>query len=175
MSDDKTTETISSGNPVLHNTFRTPPTWDGAGRHPGLPHIQVGSRPSLHLGEHLIVELWGANSSLLSTVDEVKPRIQGACKAGKFTVLGEQFHGFSPHGVTGVVLLAESHLSIHTWPEHGYAALDVFTCGIGEDTTTDTWMAAAYLKDAFAAKTFEVRRIERGMIKVESPEFARLQ
>merc|ERR1711924_141414 len=148
-----------------------PPAFSGHGRHPGLPHQLVGSRPSLHLGEHIIIEMWGVEQSLLATVDQVQPKLQKACEAGRFTVLEQQFHGFSPHGVTGVFLLAESHLSIHTWPEHGYAAVDVFTCGVGADTTTDTWKAAATLKDLFKAKQFDVRKIERGMPKEGSLEY----
>merc|ERR1711998_372002 len=146
-----------------------PPAWaNQSSRHPGLPHFQVGARPSLHLGEHLIIEMWGVDHKLLATVDQVKPRLEKACAAGRFTVLERNFHGFAPHGVTAVFLLAESHMSIHTWPEHGYAAIDVFTCGVGADTTTDIWKAAATLKDLFGARSYEVRRIERGMPKEQS-------
>jgi len=80
------------------------------------------------LGKHIIVELHGVSSELLNDPKFLrKMLIDAAVKAGA-TVIGDIFHKFSPYGVTGVVVVKESHISIHTWPEFGYAALDVFTC-----------------------------------------------
>jgi len=80
------------------------------------------------LGKHIIVELHGVRSELLNDPKFLrKVLIDAAVKAGA-TVIGDIFHKFSPYGVTGVVAVKESHISIHTWPEFGYAALDVFTC-----------------------------------------------
>ena len=80
------------------------------------------------LGKHIIVELHGVKSELLNDPNFLrKVLIEAAVKAGA-TVIGDIFHKFSPYGVTGVVAVKESHISIHTWPEFGYAALDVFTC-----------------------------------------------
>lgn len=80
------------------------------------------------LGKHIIVELHGVESRLLNDPTFLrKVLIDAAIKAGA-TVIGDIFHKFSPYGVTGVVAVKESHISIHTWPEFGYAALDVFTC-----------------------------------------------
>ncbi len=68
------------------------------------------------------------------------------------------FHKFSPQGVSGVVIISESHLSIHTWPELGYAAVDVFTCG----TTVDPWDACKYLQEILEAETIKGMEITRG-------------
>ena len=81
------------------------------------------------LGSHLLVDLYECNSKLLDDVAFIRQAmIDSACEAG-VTIVGESFHKFDPVGVTGVLSIAESHLLIHTWPEHGYAAFDMFTCG----------------------------------------------
>lgn len=85
---------------------------------------------SLHqLGTHLIVELTGCDFKNLDDVETIEHLMVTAAKKARATVLDSSFHKFSPQGVSGVVVLAESHMSIHTWPELGYAAVDVFTCG----------------------------------------------
>ncbi len=82
-----------------------------------------------HLGEHIILELWGCDPQALDSEELVTKMLLEGVEASKATLLKINMHKFSPQGVTGVAVLAESHISIHTWPEHGYAALDVFTCG----------------------------------------------
>lgn len=83
-----------------------------------------------HLGTHAIVELFGCKHlNDLTLVQDALVRGAEICGA---TILHTKFHKFSPQGITGYILLAESHISIHTWPEHGYAAVDVFTCGAME-------------------------------------------
>jgi S-adenosylmethionine decarboxylase len=81
------------------------------------------------LGTHLLVELHGCDPDKLKRVDVVKDIMVSAALACKATVLDVAFHEFNPFGVSGIVVIAESHLSIHTWPEYRYAALDIFTCG----------------------------------------------
>lgn len=78
------------------------------------------------------------------------------------TIVGSSFHRFLPYGVSGVVVISESHLTIHTWPEYGYAAIDLFTCG--EDT--DPWKAFEYLKQVFGAKRTQVFEHRRGDYKM---------
>lgn len=75
------------------------------------------------------------------------------------TIVDERFHSFEPHGVSGVVVIAESHLTIHTWPEYGYAAVDVFTCG----DQIDPQDAASFLKDALGAQRYTVQTLKRGI------------
>ena len=81
------------------------------------------------LGRHLIVEVWDADPRLLDDVQALERLLLEAARAANATVLQSVFHRFSPYGVSGVVVIAESHLTIHTWPEYGYAAVDIFTCG----------------------------------------------
>ena len=81
------------------------------------------------VGRHLIAEYYGCNSELLNHPVQIRKLLLDACTAIGVTIVGEVFHQFAPQGVTGVVAIAESHVSIHTWPERGYAAVDIFTCG----------------------------------------------
>jgi len=94
---------------------------------------------------------------LLSDVDGIHAMMIGAAKAARATIMESAFHRFEPQGVSGTVILAESHLSIHTWPEKGYAAMDFYTCG----DHTDPWLAcdhAAKLLDAQSILTTEIKR-----------------
>src|SRR2546427_2194 len=81
------------------------------------------------LGRHLVLELNGCNPKLLNDVKRVEEIMVAAAKIAKATIVGTHFHQFSPFGISGIVVIAESHVSVHTWPEHGYAAVDIFTCG----------------------------------------------
>jgi S-adenosylmethionine decarboxylase proenzyme len=81
------------------------------------------------LGRHLILELKDCNPKLLDDLPFVQHTLIHAAESTGATIIGHTFHKFSPQGVTGVVAIAESHVCIHTWPEYGYAAADIFTCG----------------------------------------------
>jgi len=112
-----------------------------------------------YAGNHILVELWEA-----SNLDDPKliddALLQGARDAGA-TVLHSHFHHFSPYsGVSGVVVLAESHISIHTWPEKNYAAIDIFMCG-----ECDPHDALPAIKRAFQPSDVEVQHLKRGVIK----------
>lgn len=85
--------------------------------------------PSRSGGHHLLVDLWVSDPEPLRHVDAWEALLPSACREAGATVLGARFHQFHPEGVTGIVLLAESHASVHTWPEAGLVTLDVFTCG----------------------------------------------
>jgi S-adenosylmethionine decarboxylase proenzyme len=82
------------------------------------------------LGTQWTAELYGCDAAMLDDVDDIRALMLAAADVAHATIVGSQFHRFSPYGVSGVVVIAESHLAIHTWPEHGYAALDVFSCGL---------------------------------------------
>jgi S-adenosylmethionine decarboxylase len=112
-----------------------------------------------HLGRHVIIELWGCGDAINDAI-LVEDAMRNAVKAANATLLNIFVHEFSPQGVTGVAVLAESHLSIHTWPEYGYVAADVFTCG----STTRPEAAAEVLRQAFDARKAEVRELERGVM-----------
>ncbi len=96
-------------------------------------------------GQHLILDFWGVDADFLDDPEAVREALLAAARAGHCTVVADYFHEFSPVGVTGVLVLAESHLSVHTWPEEGYCALDAFTCG----EATDMSALRAALVDAF--------------------------
>lgn len=109
------------------------------------------------LGKHLIVELIGCDVGKINKVRHVRRAMIEAAKRAKTTIVRVVFHSFSPYGVSGVVVIAESHLSIHTWPEQQYAAVDLFTCG----KTTAPSIAARYLKKAFGAQEVRTRMLRR--------------
>ncbi len=82
----------------------------------------------MELGRHFIIEMFDCDRGALDDLEAIETAIErGAIRMGA-TVCGKVFHHFAPRGVTGVLVISESHISIHTWPEHGYAAVDIFTC-----------------------------------------------
>lgn len=95
----------------------------------GLRAGAVSSPLSHRLGTHLVMEVWGVRAHTLDDESYLARVLADASEAAGLTVLQSAFHRFSPQGVTGVVLLSESHTSVHTWPEYGYAAIDLFSCG----------------------------------------------
>ena len=110
------------------------------------------------LGRHLLLELFSCDEKVLDDLDTIEVFMKEAARVSGATIVESVFHRFEPHGISGVVVVAESHLAIHTWPEHGYAAVDFFTCGAG----IDYWQAHDYLKKAFGAADSEVKEIKRG-------------
>ena len=110
------------------------------------------------VGWHILAEFYDVNPELLKNVAPVREILEKAVKAANLTPIRSHYHQFEPEGVTGFVLLEESHISIHTWPEHGYLALDVFTCSSEEQT----WKAFEALRDGFKPKRIEHFYKERG-------------
>lgn len=111
----------------------------------------------MNLGKQIIVELYDCKSDLLSNPDAINEIMCAAAEAMKATIVTSTFHHFSPLGVSGVVVIMESHLTIHTWPEYGYAAVDIFTCG-----NIDMSAGVAYLKEKLEAKNMESKELIRG-------------
>lgn len=108
-------------------------------------------------GRHLIADLHGCSG--LADIDLIDRALRDAATAAGATVLEVRLHGFGPgHGVTGMALLAESHISIHSWPEHGYAAIDIFLCGARHNAED----ALAAIVDALNAQAVTRTLIERG-------------
>lgn len=112
--------------------------------------------PTTHAGVHYMAEFWGAE--VVTDPERLAALLHEAAAAARSTVVREAMHAFSPHGLTGFVLLAESHLSFHTWPELDYVAVDIFTCG----GAADGQAAIDYLAQALKPERVEVRRVERG-------------
>ncbi|OED50860.1 S-adenosylmethionine decarboxylase proenzyme [Rhodobacteraceae bacterium (ex Bugula neritina AB1)] len=112
------------------------------------------------MGRHLIAEFCGADN--ISDPETVREAMVLAAKKTGATVLGSNTHDFGESmGVTGVVLLSESHISIHSWPELGYAALDIFVCG----NHVDPYLAIESLKEDFTPAAVEVTEHRRGTFK----------
>ena len=111
-----------------------------------------------HLGQHLIIECWGCNDGI-NDADLVRAAMLEAVQAAHATLLDIHVHTFSPHGVTGVAVLSESHLSVHSWPEYGYLAADVFTCG----DTTEPMAAVEVLRQHFQPTLVELQDLSRGI------------
>jgi S-adenosylmethionine decarboxylase len=109
---------------------------------------------------HLLVELRDCNSKILNDLKKVEEILVGAAKAAKATIVKSHFHQFSPFGISGVVVIAESHLSVHTWPEYGYAAVDIFTCG----DTLKPEVAAASVIEKFHSKQPSIIEVKRGVL-----------
>lgn len=110
------------------------------------------------VGRHVIAELLGGNPNLLNDERYLRAALKEAAERAGGTVLDVTSHKFTPQGVTALALLSESHISIHTWPEHGYAAVDVFTCGIH----TNPQLACDFLKKALECTGESVKVLERG-------------
>jgi len=109
------------------------------------------------VGTHLVVDAWEAPADLLNNPERIRQALLDAITAGKATLIDMCVHQFSPHGVTATVTLAESHIAIHTWPEHGYFAADLFFCGAGQPKE-----AMKVLQVALEAKKASMREIDRG-------------
>ena len=110
------------------------------------------------IGRHLIAEYYGCRRETLDQVSTVKQAMLDAANAIGATVLGDNFHQFDPHGVSGTVVIAESHLSIHTWPENGYVAVDIYTCG-----GLDPRIGFELLAERLGAQGCRVQEIVRGL------------
>lgn len=109
------------------------------------------------LGTHLLADLHGCDPHILNDASRIETAMRQAAEATGCVVLHGQFHQFEPQGVTGLLLIAESHLSVHTWPEHGYAAVDLYTCG-----STEPRDAIANLATALEATRTDWLTVERG-------------
>lgn len=112
------------------------------------------------VGTHLVVDAWQAPEDLLNDPEGIRRALIDAISAGEATLIDMCVHQFSPHGVTATVTLAESHIAIHTWPEHGYFAADLFFCGRGQPKK-----AMEVLQTALQAKQARMREIPRGFDK----------
>ena len=113
------------------------------------------------LGTHLVLELKDCRRELLTDLDFLRSTLLSAAVEAGTTVMGDSFHYFDPYdGVSGVVIIAESHLSIHTWPEYGYAAADIFTCG----SALLADKAVNLLVSALESRNASVIELKRGIL-----------
>ena len=111
------------------------------------------------LGRHLLLELFDCAPDAIDSLEAVKGVLVEAARLAQATIVDIVFHEFNPFGISGVVVIAESHLAIHTWPEYRYAAVDIFSCG----EMLKPEVAANYLIEQFAAERASVVEMQRGM------------
>jgi S-adenosylmethionine decarboxylase len=126
------------------------------------------------LGRHILAEVFGCDRSILDDPGRVERILVDAALQAGAEVREVAFHKFSPQGVSGVVIISESHLAVHTWPELGYAALDVFTCG----DDVDPWDALNAVVSGFGAQNLTATETLRGIqaaaaaVRAEAPAVA---
>ncbi len=113
------------------------------------------------LGNHILVEFMNCDPHIMNDVVAIERDMVGAAQKAGATVINSTFHHFSPYGVSGVVVIQESHLAIHTWPEYGYAAVDLFTCG-----EMNAWISFDHLKECFGAKSYSAIELKRGSLNL---------
>lgn len=113
------------------------------------------------LGRHILAEIYGCSFDILNSKDKIQQIMVDASLEAGAEVREVAFHKFSPQGVSGVVVISESHLTIHTWPELGYAAVDVFTCG----ENVNPWDACNYLTEKLKAKHMTATEVKRGIFE----------
>ena len=114
----------------------------------------------IHLGRHVLAEFFECDPNTLNSIDKVEKYMMEAALECGATIVQKCFHMFNPYGVSGVVIISESHLAIHTWPELGYAAVDLFTCG----PKCDPKVAYEFLKKKFSSKNANFTELKRGII-----------
>ena len=113
------------------------------------------------LGRHVLAEVYGCRFEALNDIQKVEDIMVNAALEAGAEIREVVFHKFSPQGVSGVVVISESHLAIHTWPELGYAAVDVFTCG----EKVNPWDACNYMTEKFNAKNMTATEVKRGIFE----------
>jgi len=119
------------------------------------------------LGRHVLAEYFNCDKELLNDPQKLEQFMQEAAKKANATVISSSFRTFEPFGVSGVVIVAESHLAIHTWPEYGFAAVDFFTCG----DTSNPWKAHEFLKSVLKPSHTEEKEVLRGVLEIEQFHF----
>lgn len=113
------------------------------------------------LGKHILIEFYNCDKKILKNPKIIELRMNEAAKIANATIIQSVFHHFNPYGVSGAIIISESHLAIHTWPEYGYAAVDIFTCG----DKIDPWTAFKFLEEVFKAERSESIEVPRGMVE----------
>jgi S-adenosylmethionine decarboxylase len=111
------------------------------------------------LGYNIFADMYGCDASILNDVEYLRAVMKEAARKGNMSVVRTIFHRYEPHGVTGVVIVKESHLAIHTWPEYSFASVDIFLCG----TNSNPYEALKYIELKLRPKKVYTNSMERGM------------
>ena len=116
------------------------------------------------LGRHILAEYYGCDIQILNNLELLEHYMRKAVIESGATIIDSTFHKFSPHGVSGVIVIAESHMALHTWPEYGYAAVDFFTCG----DRVEPMKAFDYMKNKLKPENYSSEEFKRGLIATET-------
>ena len=123
------------------------------------------------LGRHILAEYFSCDTTVLNNTALLQNCMKDAVRASGATIIDSTFHKFSPHGVSGVIVIAESHMAIHTWPEYGYAAVDFFTCG----DRVDPWKAFDYMNTLLKPAKHSTKELQRGLFVTEPQDLLQVQ
>lgn len=123
-----------------------------------------------NLGQHLLAEFYDCEPNILNNCQLIEDLMCEAAERCGATIVTKDFHMFSPYGVSGVVIIAESHLAIHTWPEYGYAAVDLFTCG---DSCKPN-VAYEFLREKLVSGAAFYSELTRGMMNRDTEEMIKM-
>lgn len=121
------------------------------------------TNPKNTFGDHYLVDLYGCDPSLISTVQPVRDVLLNAAIKSESTILDDSFHQFEPYGASGVIIIAESHFSIHTWPESNFAAVDIFTSG----NLMKPQIAIEIMQAGYGANYIKVVKMTRGALDTQ--------
>ena len=116
------------------------------------------------LGKHILAEYFGCDTSILNNLKLLEQSMLKAVMKSGATIIDSTFHQFSPQGVSGVVVIAESHMAMHTWPEYCYAAVDFFTCG----NRVDPYKSFDFMNEILKPEKSSTKELMRGIIAPES-------
>jgi len=120
------------------------------------------AKSPMYLGRQILAEYYGCDSDVLHDNKRIEELMLEAARQAHMTIVESVFHHFNPYGVSGAVIISESHITIHTWPEHNYAAVDLFTCG----EEGDPQAAFSYLLEGLGANYHSVSEMKRGYMPV---------
>lgn len=112
------------------------------------------------LGRHILIEYYGCDAAIINDVEKIRFALLDAARRANATIVTDLFHAFNPQGISGVVVIAESHIAIHTWPEHRCASVDIFSCG----SKMQPEVIEDFLKDAFIAQRTTRLELKRGIL-----------
>ena len=116
------------------------------------------------LGRHILAEYYGCDLDILNDLELLENYMREAVIESGATIIDSIFHQFNPHGISGVIVIAESHMALHTWPEYGYAAIDFFTCG----DRVNPFKAFDYMNKRMKPKKCSSKELMRGLIEPET-------
>ena len=123
------------------------------------------------LGRHILAEYYGCDLHILNDLELLQNHMREAVIESGATIIDSTFHKFNPHGVSGVIVIAESHMALHTWPEYGYAAIDFFTCG----DKVDPSKAFDYMNKKMKPQKHSSKELMRGLIEPETQKLLEVQ